>query len=82
MVIEVNELLTCSFCLGPVHAGPIETLQETDGNLYYHQLNEDGSIEQDLKLYKKVNWNQVHSDNITLLYSIREKLKSKYPHPK
>lgn len=79
MIIEVNELLTCSFCLGPVYAGPINNLKESDSTLYYHQLNEDGSAEQDVRLYKRVNYAEVHPDNISLLYSIRETLKSKYP---
>ena len=45
-------------------------------NLHYHQLLEDGSAEQNVELYKLVNY--IHPDNISLIIEVREKLKSSY----
>lgn len=78
MFIEIDELLGCSFCLGPVHSGPIQHIKDHDGTVYYHQLLEDGSAEQNVELYKQVNYKEVHPDNISLILTVREKLKSSY----
>ena len=78
MFIEIDELLGCSFCLGPVHSGPIKHINEYDGSIHYHQLLEDGSAQQNVELYKQVNFKEVHPDNISLIVKIRDKLKSNY----
>lgn len=78
MYIEVDELLKCSFCLGPVYAGPISKISQNDGTMFYHELGENGSIEQDVTKYKQIDLGKVHPDNIPLIIKVREKLKSKY----
>lgn len=69
-VTSTCDTLKLSFSLGF-----IDNLMEWEGEMYYAQLNEDGTASENKEDYQEVNWETIHPDNLFFVIRQRELLK-------